>query len=182
MYELQTHKHMRSGVNTKPIQSIENNWFRLRSVSLARNAPRIYVFAVNLPAPSVLVHIRHIVQLNAEKNSISTAYYFRLWIFFLSPRFYALRMKQIDWMNGTSVQTVHRAKMCVIVTHKYHVTQFFFMFRFALFPLLVKCIHFYFPVQCSIHTYFNVHTRICFATLCIPSGRLCEKDRHGLTS
>lgn len=45
--------------------------------------------------------------------------------------FYAHWMKQIDWMNGTSTQTVE--KMCVIVTHKYHVTQFLLLLLLPLF-------------------------------------------------
>lgn len=132
----------------------------------------------------VFWHVRHIIIIGnstetPKKNIyISTAYYFHfmvIWSNFFSRAFYAQWTKQIDWMNETTVQTVVQ-KMCVIVTHKYHVTQFLCCFVVVRWHFFSSWNAFYFPVQCFIHTYFSRFTRALASDLKWPMVWKGDRD------
>lgn len=85
------------------------------SFSITAKYNIVSVGGVILPAPAplwLLWYARHIIQRNPKNTIFRTAYYFRFVDGFF-PAFYAHRMKQIDWMNGTSIYKQWRK--CVLL-------------------------------------------------------------------
>lgn len=83
-------------LNTKPFLSIGNNWFYLRNVSLTLRNTHLVCVGVNLSVPNGFGMFVTSFSEIRKKKSISTAYYIRLWIFFLVSRF-----MRSEWNKST---------------------------------------------------------------------------------
>lgn len=179
MYEW-TNKQIHIKVYTKPILNDGNNWLHPRSVSFAlRNTQYAFVYWVWIWwLQTILVCSSH-RSTKPEKTHHTFQLHITFVYGFLFPRF---MRSQWNKSTGWTKRVYKQLRKCVLLLHINIMLRssavFFCCVSFYFFPLLFKCIHFYFPVQCSIHTYFSIHSRS--ATFRIPSGRWCEKDRHGL--